>query len=72
MLDNCFENRIKNQREKLLNRVDIYGLYFQGGGSTIKYMPLLNILSGGGVPTCVSPKYCVIYKSYHMWSQEVC
>ena len=47
LLDNCFENHIKKQREKLLNREDIYGLHFQGDGATIKETPLLNILAGG-------------------------
>ena len=28
LLDNCFENNIKNQREKLINGADIYGLHF--------------------------------------------
>ena len=46
-LDKCFENHIKNQRDKLLNRAVIYGLHFQGDGETIKYTPLLNILPGG-------------------------
>ena len=46
LLDNCFENHINNQFEKLLNRSDIYGLHFQGGGATIKGRPLLNILDG--------------------------
>ena len=46
LLDKCFENHIKNQRDKLLNGVDIYGLYFQGDGATIKDTPLLNILAG--------------------------
>ena len=45
LLDNCFENNIKNQREKLLNRADIYGIHFQGDGATIKDKPLLNILA---------------------------
>ena len=48
LVDNFFENHIKNQREKLLNRADIYGLHFQGDGAIIKYMPLLDILVGGG------------------------
>ena len=26
LLDKCFDNHIKNQCEKLLNRADIYGL----------------------------------------------
>ena len=43
LLDNCSENYIKNQRENLLNRVDIYGLNFKGDGETIKDKPLLNI-----------------------------
>ena len=47
LLDNCFENHIKNQREKLLNGADIYGLHFQGDGATIKDTTLLNIFSGG-------------------------
>ena len=46
-LDNCFDNHIKNQHEKLLNGADIYGLHFQGDGGTIKGTPLLNIFSGG-------------------------
>ena len=29
-LDKCFENHIKNQHEKLLNKADIYGIHFQG------------------------------------------
>ena len=72
LLDTCFENHIKNQREKLLNGADIYELHFQGDGTTSKYTPLLNILDGGGLPTCVSPKYCVLYRSHHKWSQEGC
>ena len=35
-LDKCFDNHIKNQRENLLNRSDIYGLNFQDDGATIK------------------------------------
>ena len=42
--DDFFDNHIKNQREKLLNGADIYGLNFQGDGATIKNTPLLNIL----------------------------
>ena len=70
--DECFDNHIKNQREKLLNEADIYGLHLQCDGTTIKETPLLNILSGGGLSTCVSPKYCGLYRSHHRWSQEVC
>ena len=44
---NFFYNHIKNQREKLLNRSDIYGIHFQGDGETIKDTPLLNILYRG-------------------------
>ena len=40
-----FENHIKNQREKLLNGSDIYGLHFQGDGATIKDKIILNILA---------------------------
>ena len=47
LIDNCFENHIKNQRNKLLNWEDIYGLHFQGDGATIKDTPPLNILAGG-------------------------
>ena len=47
LLDNCFENHIKKQCEKLPNGADIYGLHFQCGGATIKDTPLLNILAGG-------------------------
>ena len=47
MSDNCFDNHIKNQREKFLTGADIYGLHFQGDGATIKDTPLLNILAGG-------------------------
>ena len=56
LIDNFFENHIKNQREKLLNGADIYGLHFQGDGAIIKETPLLNILSGG-VHLRVHPKY---------------
>ena len=45
--DNCFENKTKNQREKLLNEGDIYGLHFQGDGAKIKYTLLINILAWG-------------------------
>ena len=45
-LDKCFDNNIKNQREKLLNESYIYGLYFQGDGATIKDTLTLNILAG--------------------------
>ena len=45
LLDTFFDNHIKNQREKLLNGADIYGLHFQGDGATIKETPLLNIFS---------------------------
>ena len=47
LLDNRFDNHIKNQHEKLINREDIYGLHFQGDGATIKDTPLLNILAAG-------------------------
>ena len=47
LLGNCFDNHIKNQREKLLKGADIYGLHFQGDGATIKDTPLLNILVWG-------------------------
>ena len=47
MLDNWFENHIKNQREKLLKGAYIYGHRFQGDGATIKDTPLLNILDTG-------------------------
>ena len=47
LLDNCFDNYIKNQREKLLNGEDIYGIHCQCDGATIKDTPLLNILAGG-------------------------
>ena len=42
-----FENNIKNQHEKLLNRADIYGLNFKSDGAKIKDTALLNILDGG-------------------------
>ena len=47
LLDNCFDNNIKNQCEKLLNGADIYGLHFQGDGARVKDTILLNILDGG-------------------------
>ena len=46
LLDKCFENHIKNQRDKVLNGTDIYILHFQGDGATTKYTPPLNILDG--------------------------
>ena len=45
-LNKCFENHIKKQREKLLNKADIYGIHFQVDGATIKYTSILNILDG--------------------------
>ena len=69
VLDNVFENHIKSQHEKLLNGADLYGLHFQGDGATIKDTALINILAGGGLSTCVSPKDCGIYRSHHRWSQ---
>ena len=47
LLDNVFENHIKNQHEKLLNGADIYELHFQGDGAKTKDMTLINILDGG-------------------------
>ena len=47
LLDNCFDKNIKNQRDKLLNGAEIYGLHFQGDGAKIKDTPLLNIFTGG-------------------------
>ena len=46
LLDDIFENHIKNQLEKLLNGAYIYGLHFHGDGVTIKDTLLLNILDG--------------------------
>ena len=46
LLDNCFEDHIKNQRKKLLNGAYIYGIHFQFDGATIKDTPLINILAG--------------------------
>ena len=48
LLDIFFENDMKNQREKLLNGEDIYGLHFLGDDATIKDTPLLNIFYGEG------------------------
>ena len=70
LIDDCFDNHIKNRREKLLNGADIYGLHFQGDGTTIKDRHLLNILAGGSSPDCIRPKYCGLDRSYHRWSQE--
>ena len=47
LLDKFFENNIKNQRERLINKAYIYGLRFQSDVETINYTPLLNILAGG-------------------------
>ena len=47
LLDNYFENHIKNQHDKLLNGSDIYGLHFQSDGASSKDTPLLNMLAGG-------------------------
>ena len=35
-IDNCFENHIKKQCEKLLKGADKYGVHFKGYGKTIK------------------------------------
>ena len=42
----CFDNYINNQCWNLIKRADIYGIHFQGNGATIKYIPLLDTLSG--------------------------
>ena len=47
LLDILFDNHIKSQHEKLLNGSYIYGISFQGDGTTIKDTPLLNILAWG-------------------------
>ena len=47
LLDNFFENHIKNQCENLLNGSYIYGLHFQGDGAAINDTPLLNIFADG-------------------------
>ena len=47
LIGNCFDNHIKNQHEKLLNRAEIHGIHFQGDGATINYTILNNILDGG-------------------------
>ena len=54
LIDNCFENNIKKQCEKLLNGADIYVIHFQGGGETIKATPLLNILADLFIYLCQS------------------
>ena len=46
LLYECFDNHIMNQREKLLNGSDIYGIHFQGDGEIINGTPPLNILAG--------------------------
>ena len=56
-LDNCFGNHINNQRKKLINGVDIYGLHCQGYGSTIKDTLLINILAGGFIYLCQSKRF---------------
>ena len=53
MLDNFFDNNIKNQHEKLLNWEEIDELNFQGDGATIKDTPLLNILAIFYLPVSV-------------------
>ena len=47
LLDNCFENHIKNQSEKLLDGADIYRLHVKGDGEKTKDTNLINILDGG-------------------------
>ena len=61
LLDNCFDNHIKNQIDKLTIGADIYGIHFQGNGATIKDTPLLNILSGVGVHLPVSVQNILYY-----------
>ena len=63
LLDNCFENHIKNQRDKLLNGAGIYGLHFQSDGTRIKDTPLINILAGG-VYLPVSFQNIVVYTGH--------
>ena len=59
-LDKCFKNHINNQREELLNGADIYGIYFQCDGATIKDTHLLNILAGGFTYLCQSKRLWTI------------
>ena len=47
LIDKCFDNHTKNQREKLLNGEDIYGFNFKGDGATIKENPYLISCLGG-------------------------
>ena len=47
LIDKCFYNHIKNQRENLINLADIYEIHFQVDGAAIKDTPLINILDGG-------------------------
>ena len=52
--------------------ISYYIIHFQVDGATTKDPPLLNILAGGGSPKCVNSKYCGLYRSNQMWSQEIC
>ena len=61
LLDNCFDNHIKIQHEKLLNGADIYGLHFQVDGATIKDNPLVFISWLGGFNyLCQSKILCTV------------
>ena len=72
LLDKRFEDHIKNQCDKLLNRAEIYGLHFQGDGAKIKDRTLLNILAGGLTYLCQSKIFWTILVTYHRFSHEVC
>ena len=62
-VDKCFDNHIKNQCVRLLNKSDIYVLHIQGNGETIKDTPLINILARGG--------FTYLYHSKIFWTIQV-
>ena len=70
-LDKCFDNHINNQREKLLNGADIYGLHFQGDGATIKYTPLLNILAGRVHLLCQSKIFWTVQVTSQVFTRRM-
>ena len=49
-----YKTNIDKHKKVLLKDANVYGLYFYGDGTTVKRMPLINILaSGAHLPTVV-------------------
>ena len=71
LLDNFFENHIKNQREKLVKGADIYRIHFQGDGAIIKDIPIINILAGGFTNLCQYKIFCIVQVTSQVFTRRM-